>query len=90
MTTFAMVAGMAPIALGIGADAEFRAPMAICVIGGLISSTLLSLLFVPAIYSLVDDLERAISRPLSRLVTSSTTPSQPAPSASSAKAQGAS
>jgi len=48
--------GMAHIASGIGADAEFRSPMALVVIGGLITSTLLSLVVVPAIYTVVDDL----------------------------------
>lgn len=55
MTTIAMGAGMLPIALGMGADPSFRAPMAIVVIGGLISSTVLCLLVVPIVYSLVDD-----------------------------------
>jgi HAE1 family hydrophobic/amphiphilic exporter-1 len=57
MTTVAMGAGMLPIALGIGADAETRAPMAIAVIGGLISSTILSLVYVPAFFTVMDDLE---------------------------------
>lgn len=60
MTTIAMSAGMLPIALGIGADAERRAPMAVAVIGGLISSTLLSLVYVPAFFTVMDDLERWI------------------------------
>ena len=47
MTTVAMCAGMAHIAIGIGAESEFRSPMAIVVIGGLMTSTLLSLVFVP-------------------------------------------
>jgi len=55
MTTVAMGAGMLPIALGIGVDPSFRAPMAIVVIGGLITSTFLSLLVVPVVYTLVDD-----------------------------------
>jgi multidrug efflux pump subunit AcrB len=55
MTSVAMSAGMLPIALGIGADAEFRAPMAVAVIGGLISSTALSLLYVPLVYTLMED-----------------------------------
>ncbi|MDF2997080.1 MAG: efflux transporter permease subunit [Xanthobacteraceae bacterium] len=58
MTTIAMVLGMLPIALGYGADAETRAPMAIAVIGGLVSSTLLSLLYVPAAFCVVDDLSQ--------------------------------
>ncbi|MGQ9831153.1 MAG: efflux RND transporter permease subunit [Thermochromatium sp.] len=60
MTTIAMGAGMMPIALGLGVDPSFRAPMAIVVIGGLITSTFLSLLVVPVVYTLVDDgIERA-------------------------------
>jgi multidrug efflux pump subunit AcrB len=62
MTTVAMVAGMAPSAFGFGAGAEFRAPMAIAVIGGLLVSTLLSLLFVPAFFAVVDDLRLALQR----------------------------
>jgi len=55
MTTSAMGAGMLPIALGFGADPSFRAPMAIVVIGGLITSTFLSLLAIPVLYALVDE-----------------------------------
>jgi multidrug efflux pump subunit AcrB len=55
MTTLAMGAGMMPIALGLGTDPSFRAPMAIVVIGGLITSTFLSLLVIPVLYTLVDD-----------------------------------
>jgi len=58
MTSLAMIAGMLPIALGLGADASFRQPMAIAVIGGLLSSTLLSLLVVPAVFVTVDRLRR--------------------------------
>ena len=57
MTTIAMVAGMLPIALRIGEDAEFRAPMAICVIGGLLTSTALSLVFVPVAFTYLDDIK---------------------------------
>ncbi len=57
MTTAAMVFGMLPTALKIGEGAESRAPMAIAVIGGLITSTLLTLVVIPVVYSLVDDLE---------------------------------
>jgi len=56
MTTVAMGAGMLPIALGMGGDPSFRAPMAIVVIGGLITSTFLSVLVIPVLYSYVDDL----------------------------------
>ncbi|HWU83877.1 MAG TPA: efflux RND transporter permease subunit, partial [Rhodocyclaceae bacterium] len=56
MTTIAMAAGMMPIALGLGVDPSFRAPMAIVVIGGLITSTFLSLLVIPVLFTYVDDL----------------------------------
>ena len=62
MTTIAMGAGMMPLALGWGADPSFRSPMAIAVIGGLITSTLLSLLVVPAVYTYIDDLEHLLAR----------------------------
>jgi HAE1 family hydrophobic/amphiphilic exporter-1 len=64
MTTVAMGAGMAPIALKIGADADFRAPMAIAVIGGLITSTLLSLFYVPVVFTYVDDAKHWLQRKL--------------------------
>ena len=56
MTTIAMVAGMVPSALAFGAGGEFRSPMALAVIGGLMFSTVLSLVFVPAMFMLMDDL----------------------------------
>ncbi|BCO25815.1 multidrug resistance protein MdtC [Rhodoferax lithotrophicus] len=56
MTTIAMVAGMLPIALGWGTDSSFRGPMAVVVIGGLITSTVLSLLVIPVVFTYVDDL----------------------------------
>jgi uncharacterized membrane protein YdfJ with MMPL/SSD domain len=55
MTTIAMAGGMLPSALAMGSGGEFRAPMAIAVIGGLLLSTLLSLIFVPAVFVLMDD-----------------------------------
>ena len=58
MTTIAMGAGMLPTALGIGEGGSFRAPMATAVIGGLIVSTVLSLVFVPSYYVVMDDLAR--------------------------------
>ncbi|USX24446.1 efflux RND transporter permease subunit [Oxalobacteraceae bacterium OTU3CINTB1] len=68
MTTLAMGAGMLPIALGWGADPSFRAPMAIVVIGGLITSTVLSLLVIPVVFAYVDDaaqwLAARVRRPL--------------------------
>jgi multidrug efflux pump subunit AcrB len=62
MTTIAMGAGMMPLALGWGADPSFRSPMAIAVIGGLITSTLLSLLVVPAVFTYIDDLSHLLGR----------------------------
>jgi multidrug efflux pump subunit AcrB len=67
MTTIAMGAGMMPLALGWGADPSFRSPMAITVIGGLITSTLLSLLVVPAVFTYVDDFEHWMKRMLRKL-----------------------
>ncbi len=66
MTTVAMGAGMMPIALGIGVDPSFRAPMAIVVIGGLITSTFLSLLVIPVVFTYVDDLIRQLPGGLRR------------------------
>ena len=67
MTTIAMGAGMMPLALGWGADPSFRSPMAIAVIGGLITSTLLSLLVVPAGFTYIDDLEHILRRAAQRM-----------------------
>jgi len=64
MTTFAMWAGMVPVAIRWAADVEFRAPMAIAVLGGLISSTFLSLLYIPSIFTIVDDLAGWVKRRL--------------------------
>ena len=71
MTTVAMVAGMVPSALGVGDGGEFRAPMAIGVIGGLIVSTALSLVFVPSFYTVMDDVSGFVARRLGRLLTAS-------------------
>ena len=62
MTTLAMIFGMLPLAFEIGAGSELRAPMARAVIGGLVTSTLLTLIAVPVVYSLLDDLTRNLSR----------------------------
>jgi multidrug efflux pump subunit AcrB len=58
MTTVAMIAGMLPVALGWGGDSDFRSPMATAVIGGLATSTFLTLIVVPAVFTLFDDIER--------------------------------
>jgi multidrug efflux pump subunit AcrB len=63
MTTIAMGAGMLPIAIGWGtADTSFRSPMAIAVIGGLITSTVLSLLVIPVVFTYLDDLGQWATR----------------------------
>jgi hydrophobe/amphiphile efflux-1 (HAE1) family protein len=61
MTTFAMIFGMIPVALALGEGAEFRAPMGQAVIGGLITSTLLTLFIVPVVYSILDDISNYFS-----------------------------
>jgi multidrug efflux pump subunit AcrB len=68
MTTVAMVAGMLPIALSLTGDASWRAPMGITVIGGLIFSTVLTLLLVPAYFSIAISIETRISGIFHRLV----------------------
>ncbi|HET9159696.1 MAG TPA: efflux RND transporter permease subunit, partial [Caulobacteraceae bacterium] len=69
MTTLAMMGGMMPTALGIGQGAEFRQPMAVAVIGGLITSTALSLVLVPAVYEIVDAFEAWVRPRLGKLIT---------------------
>jgi multidrug efflux pump subunit AcrB len=71
MTTIAMAAGMMPSALAVGAGGEFRSPMALAVIGGLIFSTILSLVFVPAMFMVMDDLGALIWRFGKRLIVHS-------------------
>ncbi|HWW79763.1 MAG TPA: efflux RND transporter permease subunit [Steroidobacteraceae bacterium] len=85
MTTVAMVAGMLPVAIGLGGDEAFRGPMAIAVIGGLITSTGLTLVIVPAAFSLIDDIERWLGPKFGRVLIAppphATAPSQPHPAA---------
>lgn len=64
MTTIAMIAGMLPIAMGIGAGSEARAPMAISVVGGLITATLLTLLVIPVVFTYIDDFQSWLLRVL--------------------------
>ena len=68
MTTVAMVAGMVPTALGHGIGGEFRAPMGVAVIGGLVASTVLCLIFVPSIYLMMDDIGRLFGWLLGRFI----------------------
>ena len=85
MTTVAMVAGMLPVALGWGGDSAFRSPMAIAVIGGLITSTALTLVIVPAVFTVLDDIERWIAPKAGKLLADSpvsasqSTPALPGP-----------
>jgi hydrophobe/amphiphile efflux-1 (HAE1) family protein len=81
MTTVAMVAGMLPVATGFGGDEAFRGPMAIAVIGGLITSTALTLVVVPAAFTLIDDIERWLAPKFGRVITA-----QPPPSSAAAQA----
>ena len=68
MTSIAMSAGMLPSALGVGEGGSFRAPMAIAVIGGIIVSTVLSLVVVPSFFLIMDDLSRLLAWSFGRLV----------------------
>jgi HAE1 family hydrophobic/amphiphilic exporter-1 len=85
MTTVAMVAGMLPSALGLHGDSSFRAPMAVAVIGGLLTSTGLTLIVVPAVFTLIDDIERWLGPKVSRALAAqpatveTTAPSKPHP-----------
>ena len=66
MTTMAMVMGMMPLALGLGDGAEQRAPMAHAIIGGVITSTLLTLIVVPVVYTYLDDIKKLVKRALTK------------------------
>jgi multidrug efflux pump subunit AcrB len=77
MTTIAMIGGMLPSAYGVGSGGEFRSPMAIAVIGGLLSSTLLSLVFVPAVFTVMDDVAGFGWRLFSRFVGPTEEPPAP-------------
>lgn len=74
MTSIAMIAGMLPIALGFGADSSFRRPMAMAVIGGLITSTVLSLIVVPVVFTYISGLERRLKSLISKKTISTVQP----------------
>jgi hydrophobe/amphiphile efflux-1 (HAE1) family protein len=87
MTTLAMAAGMLPSALAFGDGGEFRSPMAIAVIGGLLVSTLLSLVFVPSFFTVMDDLGRLMQRIFGRFIGPTDEPGdeeRPSPAANTA------
>jgi multidrug efflux pump subunit AcrB len=72
MTTIAMTAGMIPSALALGAGGEFRSPMAVAVIGGLLVSTMLSLVFVPSLFTVINGLRTRSRRFLVRSLGANT------------------
>ena len=67
MTAFSTIAGMTPMVLGLGDGAESRAPMGTCVVGGMITSTLLTLVVIPVVYSLIDDVQKLAGRTINTL-----------------------
>ena len=71
MTTVAMIAGMIPVVFGFHGDKSFRAPMAVAVIGGLLTSTALTLVIVPAAFTLIDDIERWLGPKVGRVLAAS-------------------
>jgi len=84
MTAFSTVAGMIPVAMGLGSGAETRSPMGIAIVGGMLTSTVLTLIVVPVVYSLMDDLagwlrRLAHRRPSSEMVPEPVTASMHAP-----------
>ena len=76
MTTLAMVAGMIPSAYALGDGGEFRAPMAIAVIGGLLVSTVLSLVFVPSFFTVMDDVGLLLTWMFGRFIGATDEPDQ--------------
>jgi HAE1 family hydrophobic/amphiphilic exporter-1 len=79
MTSLAMMAGMLPTALALETGSEFRQPMAVAVIGGLITSTVLSLVIVPVVYEIVDSFEQWLRPKAARLITPREAAGTPAP-----------
>jgi HAE1 family hydrophobic/amphiphilic exporter-1 len=66
MTTFALIAGMIPVALGAGEGAQFRAPLGVAVIGGVITSTLLTLLVIPTVYEILEGWREGLTEMIGR------------------------
>ena len=83
MTTFALIAGMIPVALGRGEGAQFRAPLGVAVIGGVLTSTLLTLLVIPTVYEILDGWRSWLLGRLKRVAGSRKTPplAEPQPAA---------
>ncbi len=82
MTALSTIAGMIPITLGLGEGAESRAPMGTCVVGGMITSTILTLVVIPVVYSLLDDVRGWIPSLLRRLRRSRVDVEESSPSSS--------
>jgi hydrophobic/amphiphilic exporter-1 (mainly G- bacteria), HAE1 family len=83
MTTLALIAGMVPVALGVGEGADFRSPLGRAVIGGVITSTFLTLLVIPTFYEILDEWRTALSRQFGR------TPARAGPGVVGAQVPGA-
>jgi HAE1 family hydrophobic/amphiphilic exporter-1 len=66
MTTFALIAGMTPVALGTGEGAQFRSPLGVAIIGGVITSTLLTLLVIPTFYEIMFEWRARLARLVGR------------------------
>ena len=79
MTSVAMIAGMFPVAMGMAGNAEFQSQMAIAVIGGLVTSTALTLMMVPAGFTVMDDMERWLGRKIGRHLVNDEPHQMPAP-----------
>ena len=62
MTTFALIAGMIPVALGRGEGGQFRAPLGVAVIGGVLTSTMLTLIVIPTVYEIMDEARERVAR----------------------------
>jgi HAE1 family hydrophobic/amphiphilic exporter-1 len=74
MTTFALIAGMIPVAIARGEGAQFRQPLGVAVIGGVLTSTLLTLLVIPTVYEIFYDWKEALMRRFGRKPHASLTP----------------
>jgi HAE1 family hydrophobic/amphiphilic exporter-1 len=84
MTTFALIAGMVPVAIGHGEGADFRAPLGRAVIGGTITSTLLTLLVIPTVYEILDDFRSWVASKFGRGVRGGAAEPVPTPASPSA------
>ena len=82
MTTAALIAGMVPVAIGAGEGADFRSPLGRAVIGGVLTSTLLTLLVIPTIYEILDGWRSWLGEKLKRRVVRSHAETIPAPATS--------